>query len=93
MTPDELIGSLARRGHFVLESGHHGDLWLDLELLFLHPRRIESAVVALSELLRPFAVDAVCGPLNEGAFVALMVAARLDAAFSYAERLERPLCR
>jgi len=21
----------ARRGHFLLESGHHGDLWFDLE--------------------------------------------------------------
>jgi hypothetical protein len=21
----------ARNGHFLLESGHHGDLWLDLE--------------------------------------------------------------
>ena len=28
-----------RRGHFVLESGHHGELWLELELLFLHPER------------------------------------------------------
>ena len=23
----------ARGGHFLLESGHHGELWLDLELL------------------------------------------------------------
>jgi hypothetical protein len=22
----------ARRGHFALESGHHGELWLELEL-------------------------------------------------------------
>jgi hypothetical protein len=34
----------ARRGHFVLESGHHGNLWLDLDSLFLRPAR-----------LRPFA--------------------------------------
>ena len=26
-----------RRGHFVLESGHHGNLWLDLDSLFLRP--------------------------------------------------------
>jgi hypothetical protein len=26
-----------RRGHFVLESGHHGNLWLDLNSLFLRP--------------------------------------------------------
>jgi orotate phosphoribosyltransferase len=27
----------ARRGHFRLESGHHGSLWLDLERLCLRP--------------------------------------------------------
>ena len=27
----------ARRGHFLLESGHHGNLWLDLDSLFLRP--------------------------------------------------------
>ena len=26
-----------RDGHFVFESGHHGQVWLDLELLFLRP--------------------------------------------------------
>ena len=26
-----------RRGHFLLESGHHGNLWLDLNSLFLRP--------------------------------------------------------
>lgn len=31
-------------GHFLLESGHHGDLWLDLELLCLRPRQIEPSV-------------------------------------------------
>lgn len=89
-TPDGFLGLVARRGHFLLESGHHGDVWLDLELLFLHPRRVEEAIAELSELLRAYAVDMVCGPLNEGAFVALLVAARLDVEFSYAERYEQP---
>ena len=35
----ELLALLPRRqGHFRLESGHHGDLWLDLDPLFLRPR-------------------------------------------------------
>lgn len=87
---DGLIGSTAmRRGHFLLESGHHGDLWLDLELLCLRPRQLEGSVSALSAQLRGHAVDAVCGPLNEGTFVALMVASQLDVEFYYAERFER----
>src|SRR6516165_10267689 len=91
MTDTGVRGSAAARsGHFLLESGHHGDLWLDLELLCLRPREIAGAVAALAEQLRPCDVDAVCGPLNEGAFVALLVAAKLDVAFTYAERFESP---
>lgn len=87
MTPDDQLGSaVARSGHFVLESGHHGGLWLDLELLCLRPRQLEGAVAALADELGQLGVEAVCGPLNEGAFVALMVASRLDLEFTYAER-------
>lgn len=83
-------GSTAtRRGHFRLESGHHGELWLDLELLCLRPKQIEHSIAALSSQLREHAVEAVCGPLNEGAFIALMVASQLDVEFYYAERFER----
>lgn len=86
---EALIGATTtRRGHFLLESGHHGDLWLDLELLCLRPRQIERSVAELARRLSRYAVDAVCGPLNEGAFVALMVASHLDVEFHYAERLE-----
>ena len=30
----------AHRGHFAYTSGDHGDLWLDLDALFAHPRRL-----------------------------------------------------
>lgn len=86
---EALIGSTTtRRGHFLLESGHHGDLWLDLELLCLRPRQIEQSIAELSRRLSRYPVDAVCAPLNEGAFVALLVASQLDAEFHYAERFE-----
>jgi orotate phosphoribosyltransferase len=46
----------------------------------------------LAERLRGYGLDAVCGPLVEGAFVALTVAALLHVDFAYAERIatERP---
>ena len=37
-----------RRGHFRLESGHHSDLWLDLDPLFADPRAVDPFVTALS---------------------------------------------
>lgn len=76
-----------RRGHFRLESGHHGGLWLDLDPLFAEPRRIEPFVAALTDAIRPHAVDAVCGPLLGGAFLAQLVAHALGVEFCFTERV------
>jgi len=74
-----------REGHFRFESGHHGQVWLDLELLFLRPERVQPLAEALADRLRAYHPAAVCGPLVEGAFVALMVASSLRLPFSYSE--------
>ena len=90
-THDDVIALMpARRGHFLLESGHHGDLWLDLELLCLNPGPVRRLATRVAERLAPYAIDVVCGPLVEGAFVALMVASELGVPFSYAERFPNP---
>lgn len=80
----------ARKGHFLLESGHHGSLWLDLELLCLQPRRVQPLAAELAKLLSKLDVEVVCSPLVEGAFVGLMVASELGVAFAYSERFARP---
>lgn len=76
-----------RKGHFRLESGHHGDSWLDLELLFVLPEAIKPFARTLASRLRSHNVEAVCGPLVEGSFVAMMVASKLGVPFTYAERI------
>lgn len=76
-----------RKGHFRLESGHHGGLWLDLDPLFCDLPRVAPFVAALAEAIRPYEVDAVCGPLLGGAFLAQLVAQALGAEFSYTERV------
>jgi orotate phosphoribosyltransferase len=75
----------ARQGHFQLESGHHGALWLDLDGLFVEPRRIEPLVARLAGSLRSHDVAGVCGPLVGGAFLAQAVATTLDIEFSFTE--------
>jgi orotate phosphoribosyltransferase len=75
-----------RRGHFVLESGHHGNLWLDLDLLFLRPANLQPFARDLARRLGGHGIEAVVGPLVGGAFVAQMVAAELDLRFAFAER-------
>jgi orotate phosphoribosyltransferase len=75
-----------RKGHFKPESGHHGDLWLQLETLCLHSREIRPFAVQLAAQLQQYKVEVVCGPLVEGAYVALLVSLELGCDFVYAER-------
>ena len=76
-----------RRGHFRLESGHHSDLWLDLDPLFADPSTVEPFVTALSDALRPYNASVICGPLLGGAFLAQLVARALGAEFCFTERV------
>lgn len=77
----------AQRGHFHLESGHHGALWLDLDALFAAPRRVAPFVDAMVDAIAPHEVDTVCGPLLGGAFLAQRVASGLGAEFCFTERV------
>jgi orotate phosphoribosyltransferase len=75
----------ARRGHFVLESGYHTDLWLTLDALFVDPAALGPHVAALADQLRAHAPTAICGPLLGGAFLAQAIATRLELKFFVAE--------
>jgi orotate phosphoribosyltransferase len=87
---EELLGLLAaRKGHFRFESGHHGDLWLELDTLFLRPARLGRYADELARRLSAHRVDAICGPLVGGAFLAEMIAAALDVEFCYSARETR----
>jgi orotate phosphoribosyltransferase len=95
MTDDGKLPPVARlaqprRGHFDLGTGNHGDLWLDLDALFLRPARLRPYVQWLSARLDAHQIDAVCGPLEGGAFLALAVADVLDTAFVPAGRTPGP---
>lgn len=84
MMPTDVLPLVrARRGHFVLESGHHGELWLELEALCLQPTRIRPLTADLATRLARYEIDMVCGPFAEGALVGLMVALELEAQFVY----------
>ena len=48
MAPTNCSTSCPPAGHFVYESGHHGDLWFDLDMLFVHPRRLQPSVAELA---------------------------------------------
>ena len=79
----------ARRGHFKFESGHHGDLWLEIPRAYTNPRRLRRFASQLAGQLGRHAADAVCGPLVEGALLAQMVAEDMGTEFVFAEQFVR----
>lgn len=74
-----------RRGHFRYESGYHGEIWLDLDTLFLKPRGLTPFVQELAARLARRDVEVVVGPFAGGAFLAHMIAAELGTLFAYTE--------
>lgn len=82
---EQAVGAV--RGHFRYESGHHGDLWLNLDWLFIKARWTRVWAAGLAQAAAPCRPDVICGPLTGGAFVAQLLAMELDAAFVFAERL------
>jgi orotate phosphoribosyltransferase len=95
MPEDDVVAGVlallpAHQGHFRLESNHHGALWLDLERLCFRPQPVRRLAVQLAARLAPHQVQMVCGPLVDGAFVALMVAEELGVPFIYAQQGPAP---
>jgi orotate phosphoribosyltransferase len=89
--PDEILSLFAaRRGHFRFESGHHGDLWLEIPPAYIRPRSLRRHAARLARMLDEHRVEAVCGPLVEGALLAQMVSEELDVEFCFAEQFIRP---
>ena len=80
----------ARTGHFRYESGHHGNLWLDLDELWVRPARLRPALLELGSRLTEHGIEGICGPLTGGAFVALALAAEHDLPCFVTERFVEP---
>ena len=88
---DEILSLfVARKGHFGFESGHHGDLWLEIPAAYVRPARLRAYAAQLARLLDTHRIEAVCGPMVEGALLAQMVAEELRAEFYFAEQFVRP---
>jgi orotate phosphoribosyltransferase len=79
--------TVASRGHFLYESGHHGDLWLDLDALLVDAHRARGWASALAREAATCQPELVCGPLTGGAFVAQLLAAELGVGFVFSERV------
>lgn len=77
----------SKEGHFRLESGYHTDQWLELDHLFRQPAALRPFIDELAGRIAAHRVDAVCGPLTGGAFLAALMAAALGVEFAFSERV------
>ena len=87
MKPSDLVR--ARRGHFAFPSGFHGDLWLELDVLFAAPREVAPLAAELAARLPD--ADVVCGPMSGGALLRLGGRYAPAVPFAYLEELESGL--
>ena len=93
MTADEVlqefraVGAL-RHGHFVLSSGLHSPVFLQKNLVFMHPERSERLCRALAERIRAEAgaVDLVVSPAVGGIIPGYETARQLGVPAMYLER-------
>ncbi len=69
------------RGHFLLESGLHGALWLDLDPLFDDGAAVTPFIDALAQKISLHNPDIVCGPAIGGAVLAQRLAKILGVDF------------
>jgi orotate phosphoribosyltransferase len=79
-----------RVGHFRFESGHHGDRWLEPDLLLQRPSALRPFAGELANRMKRHRFDVVCGPLTGGAFLGQMIAEECDVGFAFAERFAPP---
>ena len=72
-----------RRGHFRMESGLHCTLWFDLDAAFVDHSALDPYVIQLAQSLRRHNIEAACGPLAGGAFLAQLLARLLGSEFYF----------
>jgi orotate phosphoribosyltransferase len=93
MTAEDVIAEFRaagalREGHFVLSSGLHSAVFLQKNLVFMHPDRTERLCRALADKIRALApeVDLVVSPAVGGIIPGYETARQLGVASLYVER-------
>ena len=89
LVSEERVDRFVRKGHFVYESGDHGDMWLDLDVLFSEPPRMRRASQTLANAVKKYNAQMVVAPALGGALAGQMLADTIGSTFVYAERFGR----
>lgn len=91
MRPEEVLSLFERdgavlRGHFLLSSGLHSDVYFEKFRVLQHPEHLEALCRALAGRFSEEGVELVLGPTMGGMLVAYEVAKNLGTTFAFAER-------
>lgn len=79
------IGAL-KRGHFLLASGRHSDVYLEKFDLLRDPRATERICGRFADAFADLDVDVIAGPTTGGILLAFETARQMGLAAAYAER-------
>jgi orotate phosphoribosyltransferase len=82
----EEAGAL-QRGHFILSSGLHSDIYLNKSIVSMHPDRTERLCRALADKVRHFAADCVVSPAMGAIIYGYETARWLKLPFMFLERV------
>jgi len=74
-----------RRGHFILTSGRHSDVYFEKFRVLERPDVLSALCTSLIEQMRPAEFDAVAGPTTGGIIIAFEVARQLGLPAIYVE--------
>ncbi|NUL82436.1 MAG: orotate phosphoribosyltransferase [Armatimonadetes bacterium] len=88
MSLDERLESLGvvKRGHFLLSSGRHSDIYFEKFRILEHPEVLAEMVALILKSLDRDSIDLVIGPTTGGVIVAYEAARQLGKSALYAER-------
>lgn len=93
MSPSELLKifeerGVIRRGHFLLSSGLHSDLYFEKFRVIEDPAFLEDLIASRITELRGLEPDVVVGPTTGGAIIAFLIARLLGVKAFFAEKEE-----
>ncbi len=87
----ESIGAI-KRGHFLLSSGLHSDIYFDKFRLLQYPEYVKRFCQKIADAFKDKGITLVVGPEKGGIIIAYEVASQIGVRCAFAEKSEDKLC-
>ncbi|MEN3044831.1 MAG: orotate phosphoribosyltransferase [Candidatus Hydrothermales bacterium] len=88
MEPKEILEKLEvlKRGHFLLTSGNHSDVYFEKFRILSHPTELKKLLEFSYDFIKKIDFEIIVGPFTGGAIIAVILALLLDKKAIFAEK-------